>query len=73
MFADDDEQNRVNLFPVEQHMDTPYIAEGKESAMMDDDAMEVDSDVNEDPKREALLDDSLLGFVEEWSRKSKTK
>ncbi len=43
---------KVNMLVSKQNMDTPLITE-----------QEVDSDVNEDPRREKLLDDSLEAFL----------
>lgn len=47
-----DQQPQINLLITRQNMDTPYITE-----------QEVDSDVNEDPKREYMLDESAEAFI----------
>jgi hypothetical protein len=55
----DDQQ--VNILTIRQNMDTPYITEHAE----DDAETEVDSDANEDPVREWLLDQSAAAFANE--------
>lgn len=59
------ENPEINLFTTKQNMDTPLITEQEEdTAAINSGQVEVDSDVNEDPKRERLLDDSLDLFLE---------
>lgn len=48
------EQPEINLLITRQNMDTPYITD-----------QEVDSDQNEDPKREFLLDASVEAYMEQ--------
>lgn len=50
---------------VKQNMDTPFITEQEDDTeAMNGGDLEVDSDVNEDPNRERLLDDSLQAFLD---------
>lgn len=59
------EHSQINLFTTKQNMDTPFITEQKEDTeAINSGNLEVDSDVNEDPKRESLLDDSLQSFLD---------
>ncbi|MFM1654769.1 hypothetical protein ACI7RC_22115 [Brevibacillus sp. B_LB10_24] len=54
-----EENVQVNILTTKQNLDTPYITEQAE----DDEQTEVDSDVNEDPVREWLLDQSAAAFA----------
>lgn len=60
------ETPEINLFTTKQNMDTPLITEQEDvTDAINNGQMEVDSDVNEDPRRERLLDESLDLFLEE--------
>lgn len=65
-----EEQNeisKVNLFTTKQNMDTPFITEQEaDTEAMNSGNLEVDSDVNEDPRRERLLDDSVQTFLDSY-------
>ncbi|MDF2682383.1 MAG: hypothetical protein K0R47_3573 [Brevibacillus sp.] len=60
---------KINLFTTKQNMDTPLITEQEEDTESTNSGnLEVDSDVNEDPNRERLLDDSLQSFLESYNK-----
>ncbi|MEJ8547962.1 hypothetical protein [Brevibacillus borstelensis] len=54
-----DQQPQINLLIARQNMDTPYITD-----------QELDSDVNEDPKREYMLDESAEAFIQKHVNRS---
>ncbi|GAA4701622.1 hypothetical protein [Brevibacillus fulvus] len=61
----DRENIPLRLFTTKQNMDTPYITEQAEDTYETNQGdLEVDSDVNEDPRRERLLDDSVDAFLD---------
>lgn len=50
-------------------MDTPLITEqAEDTAAINGGELEVDSDANEDPHREKLLDDAAESFLDSLSR-----
>lgn len=60
----ENEVPKINLFTSKQNMDTPYITEqAEDTETINAAALEVDSDRNEDPNRERLLDDSFDAFM----------
>lgn len=63
------EISKINLFTTKQNMDTPFITEQEEDTeAINSGTLEVDSDVNDDPKRERLLDDSLQSFLDSYMK-----
>ncbi|GEC89246.1 MULTISPECIES: hypothetical protein [Brevibacillus] len=60
-------QNSKN--DTKQNMSTFFITGKKEDTeAIHSDNLEIDSDVNEDPKRETLLDDSLHSFLDHYMK-----
>ncbi|WP_139491287.1 hypothetical protein [Brevibacillus dissolubilis] len=56
---------KINLFTTPQNMDTPYITESQaDTDEINQALLEVDSDENEDPGREWLLDQSAAAFLD---------
>jgi hypothetical protein len=72
MIMETDARNNIpniNLFTTKQNMDTPLITEqAEDTAAINSGELEVDSDANEDPNREKLLDDAAESFLDSLSR-----
>jgi hypothetical protein len=72
MIMETDARNNIpniNLFTTKQNMDTPLITEqAEDTAAINGGELEVDSDANEDPNREKLLDDAAESFLDSLSR-----
>jgi hypothetical protein len=72
MIMETDARNNIpniNLFTTKQNMDTPLITEqAEDTAAINGGELEVDSDANEDPNREKLLDVAAESFLDSLSR-----